>query len=369
MTDKKNRKQTVTLKDVAAAAGVSIMSVSNVVNGRTDLVGERTRRIIEREIKRLRYQPQAAARSLRTGKTNTVGLAIIGKDPDLPSPKLNWEATAMAFVETVSSQNHQVSVTRSRKPTFISAIQNLPLRLDGLAVILGADIGINDEDLEALKALKYPVVELLSAKLLAAQDVCCIYETDGEHIDSMVKMISKTKTGPILVINHALAESAARRRVEQIKSNQFLRDRTVKTISLTRQDGFMLLNHLRRFRAKYGFPAAIITTTELDALLVLQEVGTWNEANLKSQLYCAELSYLPLSQGGTGNIQPPRLITGIVPVGHRVGHVAGNALASRLSVGNFAFRHLTVECDFVQSLFVQQHVGTKVSSLHSLLAR
>ena len=316
----------------------------------------------------MRYQPQSAARSLRTGKTNVVGLAMIGKDPDLSSSKLNWDAAAMGFVETVSNQQYQVSLTRSHKSSFVSAIQSLPLRLDGLAVILGADVGIEEDDLEALKALKYPMVELMSAKLLAAQDICCVYENDGEPIDSMARMISRAKPGPILVINNAIAGSVARRRVEQLKSNQFLLDRSIKIITLRRLDGLMLVADLRRFQAKTGQPSAIITMTEFDALVTLQEVSSWNDADLKSQLYCTDLSYLPVLQGGTGAVQPPRPVTGIVPVGHRVGSAAGNALASRLSVGNFAFRHLAVDCDFAQSIFVQQGLGTKVTPLGSMLA-
>ena len=69
------------LQDVALAAGVSPKTVSNVING-TARVTDRTRIRVQRAIDSLGYQPNAAARSLRTGRSGVLALAF----PELPSP-------------------------------------------------------------------------------------------------------------------------------------------------------------------------------------------------------------------------------------------------------------------------------------------
>ncbi|MTE17953.1 LacI family DNA-binding transcriptional regulator [Streptomyces sp. TRM43335] len=69
------------LKDVAARAGVSVRTVSNVVNGSAS-VSERTRERVQRALDELGYRPNLAARSLRAGRTGLVGLVI----PELHSP-------------------------------------------------------------------------------------------------------------------------------------------------------------------------------------------------------------------------------------------------------------------------------------------
>lgn len=69
------------LKDVAARAGVSARTVSNVVNGSAHVAPE-TRRRVQEAIEELGYRPNLAARSLRAGRTGIVGLAI----PELHSP-------------------------------------------------------------------------------------------------------------------------------------------------------------------------------------------------------------------------------------------------------------------------------------------
>lgn len=63
----------VTIRDVAAAAGVSYQTVSRVINNRPD-VAEETRRRVWQIIKELGYQPSAIARGLVSKRTYTLGL-------------------------------------------------------------------------------------------------------------------------------------------------------------------------------------------------------------------------------------------------------------------------------------------------------
>jgi len=62
-----------TIRDVAAAAGVSHQTVSRVINNRPD-VAEATRRRVWQVIEELDYQPSAIARGLVSKRTYTLGL-------------------------------------------------------------------------------------------------------------------------------------------------------------------------------------------------------------------------------------------------------------------------------------------------------
>lgn len=64
-----------TRKEVAAAAGVSVRTVSNVVNGFRH-VAPQTRVRVERAIDELGYRPSELARSLKTGRSGLVGLML-----------------------------------------------------------------------------------------------------------------------------------------------------------------------------------------------------------------------------------------------------------------------------------------------------
>ena len=69
------------LKDVAARAGVSVRTVSNVVNNAPS-VAESTRERVLRAIEELQYRLNLAARNLRQGRTGLIGLAV----PEIRSP-------------------------------------------------------------------------------------------------------------------------------------------------------------------------------------------------------------------------------------------------------------------------------------------
>lgn len=70
------------IRDVAAAAGVSITTVSDALNGKGRLP-DVTRRHVREVAERLGYRPSAAARTLRTGKSGLIGLTVTtyGEEP------------------------------------------------------------------------------------------------------------------------------------------------------------------------------------------------------------------------------------------------------------------------------------------------
>ncbi|GAB6168649.1 LacI family DNA-binding transcriptional regulator [Clostridium carnis] len=68
------------IKDVAKEAGVSIATVSRVLND-IDVVNEDTKKKVLDAIKKLGYRPNIVARSLKTQKTKTVGILV----PDISS--------------------------------------------------------------------------------------------------------------------------------------------------------------------------------------------------------------------------------------------------------------------------------------------
>ena len=69
------KRQRVTIKDVAAQAGVSYQTVSRVLNAKGE-VAEETRARIQAAIDALEYRPSAIARSLTTRRTYTVGVVV-----------------------------------------------------------------------------------------------------------------------------------------------------------------------------------------------------------------------------------------------------------------------------------------------------
>lgn len=75
------KRRSVTIQDVAKAAGVSVSTVSRVLNRKVDVSSETQGHVLE-VIEELGYTSNLAARSMRSHKKNLIGLVV----PDIGSP-------------------------------------------------------------------------------------------------------------------------------------------------------------------------------------------------------------------------------------------------------------------------------------------
>jgi DNA-binding LacI/PurR family transcriptional regulator len=88
-----------TIADVARRARVSISTVSNALNGRPERMRKETLSRIESAIAELGYQPNRAARQLKTGHTPLIGLLI----PSIENPSYGSLAHE---IEIVAQERH-----------------------------------------------------------------------------------------------------------------------------------------------------------------------------------------------------------------------------------------------------------------------
>lgn len=124
----------VTSHDVAREAGVSPTTVSFVLNGRTDQgISDATRRSVLAAVDRLGYVPSAAARSLRSGRSNVILCAL----PAMPATQafeefkerlstlLDQQGYTCVFVHLGSSTKPLSSVWRHVHPAAVAALHTL----------------------------------------------------------------------------------------------------------------------------------------------------------------------------------------------------------------------------------------------------
>src|SRR5664279_3717020 len=71
-----------TIKDVAREAGVSIATVSYVLNGKTEAISEDTRLRVWSAARKIGYRPNVTARNLRSSQSRLIGYAWHELPPD-----------------------------------------------------------------------------------------------------------------------------------------------------------------------------------------------------------------------------------------------------------------------------------------------
>ena len=123
----------VTIKEVARAAGVSPATVSRVLNDTVPVDAETRARVLA-AAEALRYVPNAAARSLITSRTGTIGVLV----PDLHGA---FHAQVMRGLESAARRRGfdlLVSSAQGGSDTAVSAIRAMRGRVDGVVLLLPA---------------------------------------------------------------------------------------------------------------------------------------------------------------------------------------------------------------------------------------
>ncbi len=142
---------TVTIYDVAREAGVSMATVSRVVNNNPN-VKPQTRKKVYEAIERLGYRPNAVARGLASKKTTTVGVVI----PDIANANFAEVARGIEDIANMYHYNIILCNADKRKDKEIRVINTLlEKQVDGLLFMGGA---VTDEHIQAFKTSNVPIV-------------------------------------------------------------------------------------------------------------------------------------------------------------------------------------------------------------------
>ena len=143
------RSSSVTIRDVARQAGVSVATVSRYINQNAPVSPEVTERL-DKVMTELRYVPHAAARHLASRKTRVVGLLLNNLHNDFFVPLLNGvEAIVRQKGYNLLVATYH-SDSRNAVPPPIG-----PHNTDGLLVFADS---LTDNDLAALHAKGFPMV-------------------------------------------------------------------------------------------------------------------------------------------------------------------------------------------------------------------
>lgn len=147
---------TITIKDIAKECGVSIATVSRVINGSPKVLPE-TREKIELAIKKYNYSPNAIAKSLVSRKSSSIGVTI----PDISNPyfsRLFCEIEATAHEEnysvflcnTMFRSSHSSNPEKQREEDYFQML--IEAKVAG-AIIAGGHLDVLRQDKSYLDSL------------------------------------------------------------------------------------------------------------------------------------------------------------------------------------------------------------------------
>ena len=202
----KNNLSSITIKDVAKHAGVSIATVSRVLNGSVPVQADKAERV-RTAMDDLRFVPRTAARTLASRKTNTIGLILSeigGAFFPLLLKGIESETRAMGYELLIHSTQ---GAHASQRKTLGEH------NTDGLLVFTSS---LATEELERLHKIKFPLV--------------LMHQTPPDGLDMPVVTI-ENKDGAEMLVSH-LIEKHGRRRIVYMRGPEGHED------SLWRERGY-----------------------------------------------------------------------------------------------------------------------------------
>lgn len=263
-------KVTVTIYDVAREAGVSMATVSRVVNNNPN-VKPQTRKKVFEAIERLGYRPNAVARGLASKKTTTVGVVI----PDISSPIFSEVARGIEDIANMYHYNIILCNADKKKDKEIRVINTLlEKQVDGLLFMGGT---VTDEHMQAFKTSTVPIVlcgttdeknEMPSVDIdheKAAFDAVQLLIDNGHR---SIGMISGTLTDPA---NGYARFQGYKKALE--KAGLSVKEELVRIGNYRYESGFEVMKYFLELPKR---PTAIFTATDemaIGAIHAIQDYG------------------------------------------------------------------------------------------------
>ena len=193
----------MTIYDIAEKAGVSITTVSRVLNGKDD-VSEKTRKKVESVVQQYNFKPSGIARSLVIRVTKTIG--ILTMDVRVP----HYANTAYVAEQELSLAGYNVILcnTGSSMDKVREYVQDLvEKRVDG-TLFIGSTFNMLQERPEILALLAETPVVIANGSLPLPY-ACSVFVDDAQGIELAVSHLFKKGHRDIAYVKSLQTESAS----------------------------------------------------------------------------------------------------------------------------------------------------------------
>ena len=261
-----------TMHDVSRLAGVSIKTVSNVINDYPYVRDETRRRVLE-AIEQLGYTPNLSARSLRSGRTNVISLMI----PDLRNAyfaELADSVMRAAAERGLSVLIEQFGDERDREIDVLR--QPRSQMVDG---VLYSVLALDQSDVDIIAGIATPVVLLGERIFNGPRDHVTMQNVEGaraatEHILGLGRRrIAALGAHPGEVIGSAALRLDGYRAALDAAGLPYDEDLIVTVGSWHRRNGAEGMRELLARGTEFDAVVAFNDAIALGALRVLQEAG------------------------------------------------------------------------------------------------
>lgn len=316
------------LRDVAERAGVSVMTVSNVIRDRRDKVSEATWLRVLRAIEDTGYRPNRRGRSLRLQREFAIALTIIHPHERFLDDPYNTELAA-GMSNALARRGYALVVNGAPNMQAMKDSLSDMSGVDGSAVMASGDRG------ELYRLLSHggrPLVVFQDRAPEDIADICAIRQDDAAGALDLADVILQSGARSALFVGSTWPWPALEERCAAFRSKLAGR-LNFETVTFDESSFSRMVEDLTRYLRTYGLP---------DALL-----GGNDQIAIAGMRAAERLGYaVPDDMSVTGYnafafreyVEP--LLTSVQSPAYDIGAAAADALLTRLETGRFTEREL-----------------------------
>lgn len=325
-----------TMAAVAREAGVSVMTVSNVVNGRDDLVKKETMDRVVKVITELGYRPHMNGRALRLSKSWMIGLIIVYNDVGfLASP---WTSRLVSsLTDFLSRHNYSLLLHNCQS----HQIEEMALRrFAGADALCMMAAGTDDERqtvVERLATLGLPMLALQEpAVAMAGEDYSVIRQDDRGGANLLARHVYEKGARKLVFLETSERWPAMRERIKGIE-DLISEYPDLSIVSLPSEDDSYesVFMNVANYIAKNGIPDAFMAANEHIAFAV-SGVLEQMKLSVPSDVLLTAFNAFDLWQ------YSKEKVTTIDMPAHEIGLAAGEALLDKLEGQGFRQKSLVL---------------------------
>jgi LacI family transcriptional regulator len=327
----------VTMKDVARAAGVTPMTVSNVINGRPNSVSAETRIRVQSEIDRLNYRPSANAQHLRLERRFSIGMIILDDDPGFLSDP--FITSLVAGLGNFASEHGYSLVLHGVRPSAIDRPSLLTrVETDGVCALLSGPRKSRIDFLERIRHLRQPFILFQERIPTKFADACSISQDDFAGGRAVGLHVLRSAKRRIVWLAPATEWPALPERERGIRAAMNEVDSSAELHVLRCGDeGFAATQAaLAEFTSIFGLPDAVLGGNDQMAISAMK----WLQS--RGCRIPDEIEVTGFNGFEVWRFSTPELTTIISPA-YQMGQRAGHEIVSRLTAGSFFSRRIVLE--------------------------
>jgi len=263
-------KQKATINDIASKAGVSISTVSRVLNGkaRQYRIGEKSQEKVINAAKELNYIPNHFASNLKSGKSDTIALIV----PSLNNPffanmasTINTEIRKYNYITIIVDSDENLEIEKMELRQVISR------NIEGLIII---PCGNYSEDIKQLHINGLPIICI--DRYFEDLDIPFVSTDNYEGAVNATKHLLENGHSRIACIQGVLQSTPNRLRVKGFKDSMMAAGITSYSIvgnDFSEQNGYLETRLLLQQKER---PTAIFTLSNTIALGCLKALEEMN---------------------------------------------------------------------------------------------